>query len=519
VLDRGIGTPRVSQGGENARLNAEAAFGHNFRGVANIDYLSSFVFRLAFNEVFNQAVYSEVKSLAFLSNTTNGFSYNASVQRYQNFESTTAGDVITILHAPSVELSSVDHRIGKSPLYWSYDANAEGLSRSQPGFRTATLVGRFDLNPTLSLPLLLRGWSIRPELGLRDTFYTQQLIPSLNVGQAVNDALNRRALETSIEIRPPALDRVFDREVFGRKWKHVIEPHVVYRYTNGVDNFANVLRFDDRDVLSNTSEVEYGIVNRLYGKRISSEPEDCGPGGMPALSIGGAPVQSRIPWERVDSKSSTCNPGPRVREVITWELAQKYFFDPTFGGALVPGRRNVFTTTADFTGTAFLTGPRRFSPIISRLRIETNARTDAEWDIDYDLPTHRITSSTALVNYHVGEFTIGGGDAYLLAVGENLPTNPTPNPVSFNQFRLLLGYGHANKRGFSAATNLGFDATQGFLQYSTIQTSYNWDCCGLSLEYRRFALGSVRNENQFRFTFSLANVGAFGNLTRQEKLF
>jgi len=299
----------------------------------------------------------------------------------------------------------------------------------------------------------------------------------------------------------------------------VIEPHVVYRYTKGVDNFANVLRFDDRDVLSNTSEVEYGIVNRLYGKRISSEPEDCGPGGMPALSIGGAPVQSRIPWERVDSKSSTCNPGPRVREVITWELAQKYFFDPTFGGALVPGRRNVFTTTADFTGTAFLTGPRRFSPIISRLRIETNARTDAEWDIDYDLPTHRITSSTALVNYHVGEFTIGGGDAYLLAVGENLPTNPTPNPVSFNQFRLLLGYGHANKRGFSAATNLGFDATQGFLQYSTIQTSYNWDCCGLSLEYRRFALGSVRNENQFRFTFSLANVGAFGNLTRQEKLF
>jgi len=519
VLDRGIGFPPVKQGGENARLNAEAAFGHNFRGVANIDYLSSFVFRLAFNEVFNQAVYSEVKSLAFLSNTTQGFSYNASVQRYQNFESTTPGDVITILHAPSLELSSVDRRLWRTPLYWSYDATAEGLSRSQPSFRTATLVGRFDLNPTISLPLLIKGWSIRPELGFRETFYTQQLKPALPVGDAINDPLNRRALESSLEIRPPALDRVFDGEALGRKWKHVIEPRVVYRNNKGVDNFVNVLRFDDRDILSNTNEIEYGIVNRLYGKRVSNQPEDCGPGGVSALSIGGAPVQSRIPWERADAKATACTPGPQVREVVTWELAQKYFFDPTFGGALVPGRRNVFTTTADFTGTAFLTEPRRFSPLISRLRIETNARTDAEWDLDYDIPTGRLTSSTALVNYHVGEFTVGGGDAYLLAVGENLPTNPSPQPVSFNQFRLLLGYGHSNKRGFSAATNLGFDATQGFLQYSTIQTSYNWDCCGVSLEYRRFALGSVRNENQFRFSFALANVGAFGNLTRQQKLF
>jgi len=519
VLDRGIGNPKVDQGGENARLVAESLFPHNIRAVANIDYLSSFVFRLAFNEVYNQAVYSEVKSLAFLSNTTQGFSYNASVQRYQNFESTNTGDVITILHAPSIDLSSVDRRIGNSPLYWSYDAAAEGLSRSQPSFRTATLVGRFDVNPRLSLPLVLRGWSVRPELGLRDTFYTQQFQPVPGGGDAVNQSLNRYALETSIEVRPPALDRVFDKEAFGRKWKHVIEPRMIYRYTKGVDNFANVLRFDDRDVLSNTNEIEYGIINRLYSKRLSSEPESCGPEGMSALSIGGAPVKSRIPWERVDTKTSVCNPGPQVREVVTWELAQKYFFDPTFGGALVPGQRNVFTTTADFTGTAFLIDPRLFSPLISRLRVEATARTDAEWDLDYDIPTGRITSSTALLNHHFGEFTVGGGDAYLLAVGENLPNAPTPTPVSFNQFRLLLGYGHPNKLGFSAATNVGIDATQGFLQYATVQTSYNWDCCGISVEYRRFALGSVRNENQFRFSFSLANVGTFGNLTRQEKLF
>ena len=520
VLDRGFGNPKVDQGGHNIRLDGEGAFGHNFRGVANIDYLSSFVFRLAFNEIFSQAVYSEVKSQVFLSNTTRGFSSNALTQRYQNFESTTPGDVITILHAPSFQSSSVDRQLGKSPLYWSYDVALEGLSRSEPSFRTAPLVGRFDLAPTLSLPLLLRGWSLRPEIALRTTLYTQQLAPSSGVGVAINDLVNRKALEGSIELRPPALDRVFDREFRGRKWKHVIEPRLAYRYVTGVNNFPNILRFDARDILSNTNEVEYAVVNRLYAKHTSEQPEDCGSAGMPSLNVGRPTSANRIPWERQGGpQEAPCETGPPVREIVTWELAQKYFLDPTFGGALVPGRRNVFTTTADFTGIAFLTDARRLSPLISRLRIQTTARTDAEWDIDYDFKKGLINSSMAFVNYRIGQFTLGGGDAYLRAPGETLVSNTIAGPERFNQFRLLLGYGYPNKRGFSGATNLGFDANLGFLQYSALQTTYNWDCCGVSLEYRRFALGSVRNENQFRFTFALSNIGAVGNLRRQERLF
>jgi LPS-assembly protein len=83
----------------------------------------------------------------------------------------------------------------------------------------------------------------------------------------------------------------------------------------------------------------------------------------------------------------------------------------------------------------------------------------------------------------------------------------------------LFGYGQLNKRGLSAAASFGLDANLGSLQYASAQTSYNWDCCGLSVEYRRFALGSVRNENQYRFSFSLSNVGVFGNLKRQERLY
>jgi LPS-assembly protein len=524
VLDRGFGINSADQGGANVKLNAESLFPYGFRGVANIDYLTSYVFRLAFNEVFTQAVSSEVKSQAFLSNTRNGFSYNGFTERYQNFESTANGDVITILHAPSIGLASVDRQIGKSPFFWSFDFAAEGISRSQPSFRTAPLVGRFDFAPSLALPLQAKGWSIRPEVALRNTFYTQQLIPSSAGDVASYESINRKAFEGTVEILPPSLRRIFEKEMLGRKWKHVIEPRVVYRYVTGVDNFDHILRFDDRDILTNTNEVEYSIVNRLFSKRVLPAADDCGPNGIPTnLILGGQAAQDDVPWGRENPPEPECRREPQVRDVLTWELTQKYFIDPTFGGALVPGRRNVFATTADLTGISFLTGERRLSPLISRLRVLTSNRTELEWDLDYDFQSGRINTSTALLNYHWKNFTLGGGDAFLHAPGETLssrqPVPVTPSPEQFNQFRVLMGYGYPNKRGLSGAANVGFDVNLNFLQYAAIQTTYNWDCCGISAEFRRFNLGTVRDENQFRFTFALANIGNFGNLSRRDRLF
>jgi LPS-assembly protein len=523
VFDRGLNG--VNQGGTEVHLNSEDDFAHNIRGVANIDYLSSYVFRLAFSDVFAQAVNSEVRSEAFLSNTTGSFFLNATTRRYQDFESTTPGDVVTILHAPGFELSSVDRRLWNLPLHGTLDASAEGLSRSEPSFSTAPLLGRFDLNPAVSLPLLFRGWSFRPELSLRDTPYTQQLIPSggvsiTDVGTAISETINRKSLQGSIELRPPAIGKIFDREVVGRKWKHTIEPRIIYTYVTGVNNFSHILRFDDRDILSDTNEVEYAIVNRLYAKRSPKEPETCGSEGMPALLVGAAPAANRIPWERSQrTVAQPCPKQPDTREIVAWELAQKYFADPTFGGALVPGRSNVLTSTEDLTGIAFLTEVRRLSPLISRLRISASTRSDLEWDLDYDFKLGRVNASTALFNHHFGLFTFGAGNAFLHVPVVIAAPGTTPVPQKFNQFRAVVGYGSASKLGFSGAANLGFDAHLDQLQYGSAQLAYNWDCCGVNIEYRRFALGSVRNENQFRFTFSLANVGSFGNLRRGERLF
>ena len=545
VVDRGIeiGGSLQKQGGEDALFEAEHPFGP-LRGVANVDYLSSFVYRLAFTEVYTQAINSEVRSQIFLSNTTDGYHFNALAERYQDFEvcippppnspintgcsTITQTELVRVLHTPSFFISSEERQLGNTPLYFSFETSAEGLQRRQTGLqpgvvglRTAPLVGRLDLAPTLSMPWHWQGWSVRPALTLRDTFYTQRFLPQSSnpEGGVIEDEnLNRRSLEASFDLLPPAVSRVFERPWLGRKWKHVIEPRMHYDYVTGINSFSDTVLFDYNDVLTNTNEIEYSVVNRLYAKRQNYET-DCDVPAMSTLAVGAPPQVGAVPWELPPTADKLpCAVGPR--EIASWEIGQKYYFDPTFGGAFVPGptARGVFVSTADFTGVAFLQEEHRFAPIISRLRIETSPRTTTEWDLDYDPKTGRITGSNAMVNYHYGPFTVGGGDTFLRVLDFNAPPG-LPGPPDYHQFQVVAGYGQLNKRGLSAATSFGFDANNGYLQFASAQTSYNWDCCGLSVEYRRFALGAVRNENQYRFSFTLANVGAFGNLRRQERLY
>jgi LPS-assembly protein len=525
----------LKEGGQEARLTAEDKF-YGIRAVSNVDYLSSFLFRLAFSEIFSQAANSEVKSQLFLSKATNGYFLSGMVERYQDFfQLATSGvltnppifDSVQIWHTPSVDAASVDRPLGHSPLLWSFDASVAGLSRSEPGFHTGDLLGRFTFNPEISLPMQFHGWSLRPGLALHEGYYTERFVNS----QAVNDPTNRQALDASVEVRPPVLEKVFDKDFMGRKWKHVIEPRAVYRYVTGVNDFSSVLHFDESDLLSNTHEVEYGFVTRLYAKRPASAAQECDL-PMTGIAVGAAGPEQGVPWQHINTlENQACVPLPPVREVATWELEQKYFLDPTFGGALVAGQRNVFSTTEELTGFAFATQPRHLSPLVSRLRVATSSRTDTEWDVDYDFQLGRINASTLLINYNLGPFTVGAGDAFLqipqTSTNTSIPPEGTCNSISvtaqvtckFQQFRVALGYGGLNRKGFSAASSFGYDAEIGQLQFATAQTTYNWNCCGMTLEYRRYSIATVREENLFRFTFTLANIGSFGNLKKYERLY
>jgi LPS-assembly protein len=521
IDEQGNPVTKQNQGGEELKANGSVALPYGFRGVLSVDYLSSIIFRLAFAQSFVEAINSEVRSSGFISKSWSGNFVGLWMARYQDYQSTINGDVIDIAHIPSFQMAGVENPIYNSKFMYTYDVAGEGVSRHEPGFQTQNVVGRFDAYPTISLPTFLHGWTFRPELGVRETVYSERLIPTENntgiIGVAVAQTLNRNVALASMEMRPPSIARIFDRQLFGYVMKHVVEPYAVYTYETGVHNFANIIRFDDRDILADSSGVEYGVVNRLYAKQSKSSgecfqhPKYLSPGTPPADAA-----------NQMASDKSLCDDqsGP-AREVITWTLAQKYFFNPTFGGALVPNQRNVFDSSVDFSGIAFLTEPRNASPIISRLLVR-HGFTDFQWALDYDPVFHQINASTIFVGQRLSpKWYILGGQSYLHVPGEVIPAtiNQVLAPDIFNQFRVQAIYGSLAGKGFSAAANMAFDIKNDFVQGATVQSTYNWDCCGVTFEYARWALGTVRNENAYRFAFSLTNVGTFGNLKRLQRIY
>jgi LPS-assembly protein len=240
-------------------------------------------------------------------------------------------------------------------------------------------------------------------------------------------------------------------------------------------DFNKIIRFDESDLLSNTNELILSLANRVYAKR-----------------------------------------GNDVSEVFSWEVSQARYFDPTFGGAVVAGERNVVLSQLELTPFNFLDGPRTYSPIVSALRASPAWGISFEWRADYDPLHHAIVASTASADWRKGAYFISVGhnesrsESYVLPTAYTLPSE--------NQMRASFGIGNQTRRGWNAAFIAIYDYRQAILQYSIVQATYNTDCCGFSMQFRRLDFGG-RNENQYRFAFAVANLGSFGSLKRQERLF
>jgi LPS-assembly protein len=472
--DRGIGSGAnvVRQGGFLFTAQGRTDLPWGFRGLVNVNYLSSLEFRLAFSETLNEAIFSEAHSVGFATKTFSTYFLNVAMIRNETFLTTAPHDNIVIRKFPGLEFDSGDHELlrGPVPLWFSFDAAGGLLGRKQPGFQTRELTDRFDFFPRLSTRFAWKGLHLTPSFGVDETYYGERLRPD---GSIQGQDLLRSARVATLELDLPPLERVFHGpKLLGDKLKHVIEPKATYRYVTGISDFDKVIRFDERDLLTNTNEIELSLTNRFYAKKESSG---------------------------------------EVREVLTVDVRQRRYFDPTFGGALVPGARNVFLSTADLTPFAFADTPRPYSPVVSTIRVQPRWNYAIEWRNDYDPLRGKLADSGIAGDVTVKSFGFSIGD-YVVR------SDPILTPHS-NQLRTTIRWGSLNKRGWNLGTNMVYDYRIHVLQYANAQVTYNTDCCGFSVEWRRFSLGTTRNENQFRLALSIANIGSFGNLKKQEKMF
>jgi LPS-assembly protein len=147
-----------------------------------------------------------------------------------------------------------------------------------------------DFYPRVSMPLHFDGWTFRPNAAFRETWYGKSQFPAeLDQIPVVRGAGTPRSdVEAGFDFRPPALERDFSEpwlaHLLGGDVRHTIEPEVDYRYVTGINNFRQILRFDDTDVASNTNELEYGLTQRLFLRHLHPHPctgdEALGPDSM-----------------------------------------------------------------------------------------------------------------------------------------------------------------------------------------------------------------------------------------------
>ena len=524
VQDRGLkqpdGMPPIKQGGYTFSVQGKADLGDGWTARGSINYLSSFTFREAFSDSFNEAVFSEVSSVAFLEKNWSTYTFDTVVERKQDFTTLeitepepngkqgSDNNSVVIKKLPEVDFLSRDHQVAENlPVWYSFDSSAGLMSRSEPDFYCPNvqpyqqgtftvcpaaanqpqlppaLLGRYDTNlldsrmdfaPQIGAVLHLGDFSLFPSFTVDETFYGETQGPYQDgFLRVLPEDFLRSAREFKLDLVAPSFARVFNRKSWlGDKLKHVIEPRATYEYVTGIgQDFDKIIRFDGNDLLSNTNQVTFSLTNRLYAKR-----------------------------------------GDDVSEIFSWELSQARYFDPTFGGVILPGtdQRNVLLTQLDLTPFTFLDGPRTYSPIVSALRASPKWNITFEWRTDYDPAHHGIVASTASADWRKG--------AYFVSVGHNEVKTESYLLPSEDQMRFSFGVGNSTRKGWNAAFVAVYDYKVGIMDYAIVQTTYNTDCCGFSVQLVRFDFGT-RDETQYRFAFAVANLGSFGTLKRQERLF
>lgn len=542
LQDRGY-TPNggvyTNQGGQEVTFSGRRELAPGTRAVADVDYLSSFLYRQGFADTFNQAVASDIVSTVYASHAWNGYFAALEGDRYQGekrVQSITVRGVVLpeqevhLFHAPAFEFVTTDHTLGSTRLEWNVSSSVAGLKRTQPNFVSSGIVERLDVRPELSLPFSVGTMHVRPALAVRETFYSRSRLPSTSALPVERtEPVNRSSVELDLAMRSPVIERTFTSgwlpRLLRHDVKHTVEPEFGYRYVTGINNFSSLLRFDTVDVASNTNELRYGVTQRLFLRRPGAQPCRTSNPEIEANAnevLGSAPESESDDTAEDSPAALTATAGKTVcgtRELISWKVAQKYFFDPAFGGALVTGRRNLFDTSLTFSGIAFLTEPRDISPLISRLRVRTSEKTDLEWDFDYDTGARKFTADNIYLDVHQGPAFGGVSYSRLNAPGRSVVEGVSSAVADFSQMRILLGFGKPTRAGLSAAANAGLDLNLTKVQYGAVQVSYNWNCCGLSVEYRKYELGTARNENAYRFNFTLANIGTAGNLRHSQQVF
>jgi lipopolysaccharide assembly outer membrane protein LptD (OstA) len=208
---------------------------------------------------------------------------------------------------------------------------------------------------------------------------------------------------------------------------------------------------------------------------------------------------------------------PQAYEFLTIKLAQKYFIDRTFGGALVEGQRNQFYPINTLSGFTFGGRARSFSPVNVSVRYRPLSSVYADLRMDVGAEDGAVRNAVVGAGFRADKFSVSAS-YYLSRRIEIAPNSFEPGTFPGNQADVGIDFGDG-LRGWYGGTRISYDFTDRFISAGVISNGrllrsrsyfgHAWDCCGVQFNYGTFKAG-LRNESAFSVTFTLAGLGSIG---------
>lgn len=359
-----------------------------------------------------------------------------------------------IEYLPALSLNLNQQKLGKLPGYLSFGIDFQSLRRSgvtyeeEPTFVNDFRSQRLTLTPAYSLPMLKLPWlNFTLDLLSKNTFYAKSLDPVSK--KIVDEPLYMKYQTATLSLQGPIFFRVFNAG--HGKLKHVIEPGFEIRYATKVNN---------RDQLVPVDYFDY-----------------------PSYSKAGFSLTSRL-LTKGNSENASAS------ELLTYTISQEYYFDPA--------EANLFRKVKGEYS--------RFSELNNTLRVRPGA------DIAFD--------ASLVYNYY-----IHGLSRLNLRASYEPPGSPLTGDLSYSTYR--NPYAAANyvfnrsilggdikfdlpNFPFKLQAAVDYDLTAKEFRHCSVNVSFDYQCLIFSTEFKVFSyLG--RSETQFRFGFSLGNLGMVGD--------
>jgi LPS-assembly protein len=432
---------------------------------ARVDYFSDISVQQLYNNNIYEASRRQRSVGGNVNGTYRGLNVAGTFQRTELFFDETSSVVSG--QAPSVTTNFSSRRIGRAPLYVSFNGEAGRpvYVEKNASSEVDRSMGRVDMAPSLRAPI--GNWpflQLTGQAAYRLTWYSE----SLQNNVQVDESLTRGYFDLRADLVGPSFSRVYTpNNALADRLKHVIEPNLSIQRVTDIDNQDNVVLLGNSYdyVVGGVTRITYGITNRVLVRK--------------AANAGGtAPGQA----PRVGA------PG----DFLVATLSQSYYTDQ---------RASLFDQT--YQSSYNQRPPSNFSPVALQVRSQPAARIGNTLRLEYDAQASllRALSLDTNINAGAGQASIGWS--------RRVQSTTFTSQDLFGNTRLDFLGGRVG-----GAYGINWDVARKTIVQQRMVAFYNAQCCGVAVEFQRFNFGAgapVPADTRFNFSFTLAGIGSFSN--------